>query len=244
MLIGIERKFVFVANTKTASTSIETALAPVSEIAFKGSPQRKHVSLHAAIEAHPEIFAQPGQWPRFFFKFGVMRDPLDWIGSWFRYRKSNEVDSPLPPEMSFAEFWERQDWNFRRADGRPNLQRDKFCGPQGKVLADVIIPYDRLSPMFGFATLLTCAARCRARTCPKSAAPGRSRPNCWTTCAPSMPRITHSGSGSIRSMPGAWHGLPRAGPASRATDSSGRAEWDPAVITRRCRSRRQDPKDS
>jgi hypothetical protein len=149
MLIGIERKFVFVANTKTASTSIETALAPVSEIAFKGSPQRKHVSLHAAIEAHPEIFAQPGQWPRFFFKFGVMRDPLDWIGSWFRYRKSNKVDSPLPPEMSFAEFWERQDWNFRRADGRPNLQRDKFCGPQGKVLADVIIPYDRLSPMFG-----------------------------------------------------------------------------------------------
>ncbi len=148
MLIGIERKFVFVANTKTASTSIETALEPVSEIAFKGTPQRKHITLHAAIEAHPEIFAQPGQWPRFFFKFGVMRDPLDWIGSWFRYRKSNKVDSPLPLEMSFAEFWQQKDWNFLRADGRPYLQRDMFCGPQGKVLADVILPYHRLATMF------------------------------------------------------------------------------------------------
>ena len=149
MLIGIERKFVFVANTKTASTSIETALAPVSEIALKGTPQRKHMTLHAAIEAHPEIFTQPGQWPRFFFKFGVMRDPLDWISSWFRYRSSNKVDSPLPAGMSFAEFWEQQDWNFRHADGRPFLQREMFCGPQGRVLADVIIPYPRLGEMFG-----------------------------------------------------------------------------------------------
>lgn len=148
MLIGLERKFIFVANTKTASTSIEAALGPVSEVVLVGTPEQKHIPLHAAIESHPEIFAQPGQWPRFFFKFGVMRDPLDWIDSWFRYRKSNRVDSPLPPEMSFAEFWEQQDWNFLRADGRPYLQRDMFCGPQGKVLADVIIPYHRLPAMF------------------------------------------------------------------------------------------------
>jgi hypothetical protein len=148
MLIGLERKFVFVANTKTASTSIEAALGPVAEIALGGSPACKHVPLHDAISAHPEIFAQDGQWPRFFFKFGVMRDPLDWIGSWFRYRKSNRVESPLPAEMSLAEFWERQDWNFRRADGRRYLQRHMFCGPEGKVLADVIIPYHRLPEMF------------------------------------------------------------------------------------------------
>ncbi|MDZ7709591.1 MAG: hypothetical protein U5K36_05550 [Roseovarius sp.] len=148
MLIGLDRKFVFIANTKTASTSIETALAPVAEIALGGNPARKHVPLHDAITEHPEIFAQPGQWPRFFFKFGVMRDPLDWIDSWFRYRKSNRVESPLPKDMSFAEFWERQDWNFRRADGRPYLQGHMFCGPQGKVLADVIVPYHRLPQMF------------------------------------------------------------------------------------------------
>jgi len=148
MLIGLEKKFVFVANTKTASTSIETALAPLAEITLGGNPARKHVSLHDAITGHPEIFTQPGQWPRFFFKFGVMREPLDWIGSWFRYRKSNRVESPLPPDMSFDEFWERQDWNFRRADGSPYLQRHMFCGPQGKVLTDVIIPYQRLPEMF------------------------------------------------------------------------------------------------
>lgn len=148
MLIGLERKFVFVANTKTASTSIEAALGPVAEIALSGSPADKHITLHDAIRTHPGIFTQPGQWPRFFFKFGVMREPLDWINSWFRYRKSNRVESPLPAEMTFAEFWERQDWNFRRADGRRYLQRHMFCGPQGKVLADVIIPHHRLPDMF------------------------------------------------------------------------------------------------
>lgn len=151
MLIGIEKKFVFVANTKTASTSIEKVLAPHAEVSHGGTPARKHVPLRRIYSLYPEVFRGGAQKPvtHRFFKFGVMRDPIDWLGSWFRYRKGNKVDSPLPAEMTFQEFWEKRDWNIIKPDGARFLQRHLFCAAEGHVLADVIIPYEQLNGMFG-----------------------------------------------------------------------------------------------
>lgn len=149
MLVSFEKRFFFVANTKTASTSIEHALLPYADLYRGGSPARKHISLFKAIRKYPMVFDQPGFEHWRFFRFGVMRDPVDWISSWYRYRKGNQVDSPLPENMSFADFWAAGDWNIQRSDGAPHLQRDMFCGPKGKVIADLIIPYDQIEPMFG-----------------------------------------------------------------------------------------------
>jgi len=163
MLISVEKRFLFVANTKTASTSIEQVLRPYAEIRRGGHPERKHTPLARALEIYDFMFADPAHDPASYFKFGVMRDPIDWITSWFRYRKGNDVEAPLPADMDFADFWARADWNIKRADGSPHLQRDMFCGDDGAdggadddtVLADVIIPYDRVGDMFAeICTLL------------------------------------------------------------------------------------------
>ncbi len=148
MLIGLERKFVFVANTKTASTSIESVLKPHADIQHAGNPERKHVPLRRAFNLYPEVFGTGREKAGDYFKFGVMRDPLDWIGSWFRYRKGNKVDAPLPADMEFAEFWALADWNIRRRDGTRFLQRHMFSDVQGGLLADVIIPFDQLNSLF------------------------------------------------------------------------------------------------
>lgn len=149
MLISTEKKFVFVANTKTASTSIEHTLMDYSEIHRGGSPARKHIGLHQAYKIYDFLFSQPGHTHDKYFKFGVMREPMDWIGSWFRYRKGNTVDSPLPKDMDFEAFWASKDWNIMRPDGWKYLQRHLFCDPQGAVLADMIIPYHKLGKEFG-----------------------------------------------------------------------------------------------
>ncbi|SES39188.1 hypothetical protein SAMN04490244_11525 [Tranquillimonas rosea] len=151
MLIGVKKRFVFVANTKAASTSIEAALIDQAEIHRGGSPARKHISLREALREYRFLFGQEEHRPRHFLKFGVMRDPIDWIGSWFRYRKGNKVDQPLPAGMTFAEFWQRADWNIRRPDGSKHLQGERFLGPKGGVMADVILPYHDLET--GFARL-------------------------------------------------------------------------------------------
>lgn len=145
MLISTGKRFVFVANTKTASTSIEELLRPHADIVLQGNPQRKHMPLARALRDEAP-FAN-GADPASYFKFGVMRDPLEWIGSWFRYRRGNQVAAPLPPEMDFAAFWQQADWNLRRGDGSRYLQSDLFLDHDGQLLADVIIPYDQLDTM-------------------------------------------------------------------------------------------------
>lgn len=149
MLISVEKRFVFVANTKTASTSIEHTLMPHSDIFRGGTPERKHIPMRKILNVYGFLFDQPDYRPESFFRFGVMRDPLDWIGSWFRFRKGNNVESPLPADMSFEEFWAAKDWNIMRAGGRKHLQRQMFCAGPDQVLVDVIIPYHRLGEMFG-----------------------------------------------------------------------------------------------
>lgn len=152
MLIGVEKRFVFVANSKTASTSIEAALMRHAEIHRGGTPQRKHIRLREALRDYDFLFGQPAYAPGTFFKFGVMRDPVDWIQSWYRFRQGNEVNHAIPRTMSFAEFWAKADWNryFKTEDGRAKRhQRHHFTAWDGTVLADYIIPYHALGDHFG-----------------------------------------------------------------------------------------------
>lgn len=145
MLIGVRKRFVFVANTKAASTSIEHALAGQAEIMRGDDPARKHIPLSRIGSEYWFLFGRPEFPIDSFFRFGVMREPLSWIDSWFRYRRGNPVEAPLPPDMSFEEFWRARDWNIQRADGTRYLQSSLFTRPNGAPMADVIVPYERMA---------------------------------------------------------------------------------------------------
>lgn len=149
MQIGVRNRFVFVANTKAASTSLEAALAPHAEIQRAANSPRKHIPMIEAVKVYDFLFKQEGYEPNTFFRFGVMRDPLEWIASWYRYRKGNNVQSPLPQDMDFVGFWRKNDWNITRADGAKHLQRDMFCWRKGGLAVDYIIPYGALDTDFG-----------------------------------------------------------------------------------------------
>lgn len=151
MLISLEKRFIFIANTKTGSTSIERALAPYADIRHDGTPERKHVGIRDVLKECRSVFEQPGTGPETFLKFGVMRDPVDWIYSWFRYRKRRGARNPLPIDMTFEEFWERRDWTFQNKKGQKNLQKNRFISQDGDILMDRIIPYPELAT--GFAEI-------------------------------------------------------------------------------------------
>ncbi len=148
MLIGVRKRFVFVANSKTASTSIVGALGGHAEIMRGGTPQNKHIHMRDALREYDFLFGQPDHAPDRFFRFGVMRDPIDWIQSWHRYRRGNKVERQLPEDMSFEDFWARKDWNIKRLNGQKNLQSDFFLDTNGQVLVDYIIPYQDIAPHF------------------------------------------------------------------------------------------------
>lgn len=150
MLIGVEKRFIFVANTKSASTSIEHLLMPYSEVIHGGNARRKHSALRKVLGEYRFLFAQPEFAPETFFRFGVMREPIDWMGSWFRYRKGKGRKVQLPREMSFAEYWAEtvSKAGDPRKTRRPN-QHDIFVDRSGAPIVDVIIPHHRLDAYLG-----------------------------------------------------------------------------------------------
>jgi gluconolactonase len=108
-----KNKFIFVANTKCASTSIEhSKIAEISDI--KLSYGRARIGRHMSIDDIYEKFNFVFEEFKFneFFKFGVIRDPLDWVVSWFNFTSRPELRDPkhryhknYTGEMTFTEFW-------------------------------------------------------------------------------------------------------------------------------------------
>ncbi len=90
MLVFTTANIAFLAVPKTATTAFETAFGPHADIVFKRG--RKHVTaqrfrnrvapfLNKTWDLEPEVIA-------------VMREPVDQIGSWYRYRARQGILDP------------------------------------------------------------------------------------------------------------------------------------------------------
>jgi hypothetical protein len=102
MLIFSDPCLAFIAVPKTGSTAIELALRSRADVAFLGRrkhlPARRYESkiapfLADAFRLYPERIA-------------IMRDPLDQIGSWYRYRSRDDIKGTdrYTGDISFDSF--------------------------------------------------------------------------------------------------------------------------------------------
>src|SRR5436309_11373731 len=83
MLISLSHQFIFVANLKSASSSIERALGPDAEFRAIKTNWGKHDDLSTISKKFKWIKRYvPAQ---DFFIFGVMRDPVDFILSLYNF---------------------------------------------------------------------------------------------------------------------------------------------------------------
>lgn len=104
MLVFWDQRLAFLATPKTGSTAIEVALGSLSALIVQRPPILKHTSVqryHRFLGPYLEVAA--GE------KFSVaalMREPRDWLGSWYRYRQRDEVMDPKKStaNVSFDEF--------------------------------------------------------------------------------------------------------------------------------------------
>ena len=90
MLVFAKEKLVLLAMPKTGTTALETALAPRSDIVIRNPPNLKHTPAYRY-----NRFVKP-----YLEKCGlkdmklicVVRHPIDWLGSWYRYRQRADID--------------------------------------------------------------------------------------------------------------------------------------------------------
>src|SRR5215472_15851737 len=143
MLISFSRKFVFIANLKTASTSIETVLRPLAEICLVESQLGKHMPFQAIEQRFGWSLDRFGR--ENFLIFGVIRDPVDYLLSLYNSHATQKFkdDTILyTGNMDFDQFL--TEWTERNADQiRPEFQR--FLTRDGEIGANYIISYANLA---------------------------------------------------------------------------------------------------
>lgn len=89
MLIFWKERLVLLATPKTGSTSIETALESLAHVAIRRPPALKHVSA-AHFERHLRPWIEQASGGPV-TTLALMRDPIDWLGSWWRYRMRDDI---------------------------------------------------------------------------------------------------------------------------------------------------------
>ena len=89
MLVFLEQNLALLAVPKTGSTALEGALAPRASLVLRDPPELKHAPCYRyrrfvrpmfrqVLEKDPELMA-------------VIRHPVDWLGSWYRYRRRADL---------------------------------------------------------------------------------------------------------------------------------------------------------
>ena len=104
MLVFYKERLAFLSVPKTGTTAYEAALAPRADLVISDPPMLKHAPVYRynrfirpmflrVCEAEMELMA-------------VMREPVSWLGSWYRYRRRPFMkDKPNNTlDVSFDEF--------------------------------------------------------------------------------------------------------------------------------------------
>ena len=141
MRVSVRYGFTFLCTTKTASTSIEHALTKHCELITRGkhATELKHINYRGYSRyIEPMIENIAGIRPE---TVCVMREPIDWLYSWYRYRKRDKVKKERSTrEMNFQEFCELY------LEGKAMLGRQSnfMKNQEGTVGVDRVFRYENL----------------------------------------------------------------------------------------------------
>lgn len=148
MLIFWEQRLVFLATPKAGSSAIEMALESLAAVSLQRPAELKHTDI-ATFRRHlgPWLKAQTGE---DFTTVALMREPVDWLRSWYRFKLRDDQDDPqhAMEGVRFSDFAAR----YARPDGPGQMkigsQSAFLTGDSGSV--DRIFPYERIQDFVDF----------------------------------------------------------------------------------------------
>ena len=89
IIVFIKEKIFILSAPKTGTTSLQAALEPHAYITFRDPPGVKHINLGKYQRQIRKMLENLSDGP--FETFGIVRHPLDWMGSWYRYRQRDRL---------------------------------------------------------------------------------------------------------------------------------------------------------
>lgn len=152
MLIFWKQRLVILSTPKTGSTALEAALAPLAELTIVRPPELKHTPGYRYQRlVRPWLQNSAGGAP--FTAIALMREPVDWLGSWYRFRARPELDGTprSTAGMTFADFARAY-----RAEPRPAFadvggQARFLSGMDGAPLGvDLVFRYEAMANLIAY----------------------------------------------------------------------------------------------
>lgn len=150
MLGFVAPRLVLLSIPKTGTTALEAALAPKAEIVLRSRPEIKHLTMSQYnLRIEPLLRNIPG--PRFRV-VAVMREPLSWLGSWYRYRQRPQTAGKPNSTIGISFEGFVQDY---LSDDRPPYaalgRQSGFLSPApGKRGPDILFRYEQMDEVLRF----------------------------------------------------------------------------------------------
>ena len=149
MLVFWEQRLAILATPKTGSTAIYAALESLAVVSIQRPPVLKHTNVGRFYRfIGPYLEAAAGG---SFTVVALMREPRDWLGSWYRYRQREDIVAPekRTTDLSFDDFV--QGWC---ATPQPSFaavgSQARFLAPADGAQADRIFRYEAIDGFVGF----------------------------------------------------------------------------------------------
>ena len=148
MLVFFEQRLAFLATPKTGSTAIAAALESLAAVSIQRPPLLKHTTVHRYrrfIGPFLEAASKDS-----FTVVALMREPRDWLGSWYRFRQREETEAGKSTRgMSFDDFVRA--WC---QDPRPEFaevgSQGRFLRPRQEVGVDRLFRYEEIGSFVHF----------------------------------------------------------------------------------------------
>jgi hypothetical protein len=150
MIVFWQENLVLLAVPKTGTSAIAQKLAPIADMSIQNPPELKHAPVYRYNRFLRPMFKMAGK--EDMTLAAVIRNPIDWLGSWYRYRQRPFLDGHpnSTKEITFDEFVQA----YMKAQP-PQFAR---VGSQAKFLArqengvgvDALFQYEQISKYIAF----------------------------------------------------------------------------------------------
>ena len=148
MLVFFEQRLAFLATPKTGSTAIAAALESLAAVSIQRPPLLKHTTVHRYrrfIGPFLEAASKDS-----FTVVALMREPRDWLGSWYRFRQREETEAGKSTRgMSFDDFV-RAWCQDQRPDFADVGSQGKFLRPRQGAGVDRLFRYEAIGSFVHF----------------------------------------------------------------------------------------------
>lgn len=150
MLVFWKQKLVILAVPKTGSSAFDAALSPHADAVIRHPPAMKHVTARRYRNVLAKFFEQRGTRPM--QTMAIIREPRDWLGSWYRYRARPAISgtSASTQGISFDAFVEAWLHSPEPEFARVGRQSRFVSDDDGHCLVDHLFPYERMDHAVSF----------------------------------------------------------------------------------------------